>query len=459
MPKYWMLNDRNNGGIGSDWSSGGLTFWVSNRGPLDELPRWKKVTAATLQKLLVAAVDQFPIFSAGQHERQKHLTILIPDNNPTFAKTTRFSENVYNRLFDGPDSLGLCVLFNWPSSQPERCAEDLTDALSALFDWFMHKQEAARYNPRHLCKAKISVISYGTGTYVLQKAIADTWRRKYRPQVKFINQLLMVAPNVSNNLFDAGSPDYFDGLALVNLTYRIVALYSARDSLLAAAPSAPTPSYTRPLGCAGLANRPPLGDAPHIDNVWDIDCSRYFEPSVDSVDIHSAYFFTNTVIDLMRQILIGRDPAVEEFPERRNQSRVGGVKTIIYDSRTMGDHIEQHISGGTFNAQVAAVMKDCTNIIDNRASGEQKRLLETLQKQVAEVLVGPPEEKLQLKKKLTSELKELTEGVTSGTPDRAWYSVSAKGLLEAAKFVKDFTGEIGETLKNLGRTLWPDFTL
>ena len=56
-------------------------------------------------------------------------------------------------------------------------------------------------------------------------------------------------------------------------------------------------------------------------------------------------------------------------------------------------------------------------------------------------------------------LKELTEGVTSGTPDRAWYSVSSKGLLEAAKFVKDFSAEIGGTLKNLGSTFWPGFTL
>jgi len=414
----------------------------------------------TLQKLLVAAVDQFPVFPAGQHERQKHLTILIPDNNPTFAKTTRFYENVYTRLFDGPDSLGLCVLFNWPSSQPERCAEDLADALSALFDWFMDKQEAARYNPRRLCKAKISVISYGTGTYVMQKAIADTWRRKYRPQVKFINQLLMVAPNVSNNLFDAGSPDYFDGLALVNLTYRIVALYSARDSLLAAAPSAPTPSYTRSLGCAGLANRPPVVEVPpQMDNVWDIDCSRYFNASVDGADIHCAYFVTDAVIKLTRELLIGRDPAVKEFQEPREGSRLGRGKTIVYDSRIMGDHIEQHISGGTFNAQVAAVMNDCKNIINNQPTGERKQLLETLQKQVADVLSGPPEEKLQLKKRVTDELKELTEGVTSGTPDRAWYSVSAKGLLDAAKFVKDFSGEIGETLKNLGRTIWPDFTL
>jgi hypothetical protein len=49
--------------------------------------------------------------------------------------------------------------------------------------------------------------------------------------------------------------------------------------------------------------------------------------------------------------------------------------------------------------------------------------------------------------------------VTTGTPDRTWYSVSSKGLLEAAKFVKDFSSEIGGTLKNLGNSFWQDFKL
>jgi hypothetical protein len=49
--------------------------------------------------------------------------------------------------------------------------------------------------------------------------------------------------------------------------------------------------------------------------------------------------------------------------------------------------------------------------------------------------------------------------VASGTADRAWYSVSSKGLLEAAEFVKDFSGEIAGTLNNLGKCFWPDFTL
>jgi internalin A len=104
-------------------------------------------------------------------------------------------------------------------------------------------------------------------------------------------------------------------------------------------------------------------------------------------------------------------------------------------------------------------MKDCTSIINSQPPGQRKELLETLHKQIGEIISGPPEEKQQLKKMVADRLKELTEGVTSGTPDRAWYSVSSKGLLEAARFVKDFSAEIGGTLKNLGTSFWPDFKL
>jgi internalin A len=160
------------------------------------------------------------------------------------------------------------------------------------------------------------------------------------------------------------------------------------------------------------------------------------------------------------ELLNGVESPEDRAKRAKEEERLGGVKTIIYDqSITMRDHIQQNISGGTFHGPVAAVMKDCTTIINSQQPGERKELLETLQKQVGELISGPSEEKQQLKKMVADRLKELTEGVTSGTPDRAWYSVSSKGLLEAAKFVKDFSAEIGGTLKNLGSSFWPDFKL
>ena len=51
------------------------------------------------------------------------------------------------------------------------------------------------------------------------------------------------------------------------------------------------------------------------------------------------------------------------------------------------------------------------------------------------------------------------KAATSAKPKRAWYSVSTGGLLEAAKFVEDFSGNIAGAIKNLGKSLWPDFLL
>jgi internalin A len=159
------------------------------------------------------------------------------------------------------------------------------------------------------------------------------------------------------------------------------------------------------------------------------------------------------------ELLNGVEGPEDRAKRAKEEEQLGGIRLITYDQRTMGDYIQQNFSGGTFHGPVAAVMKDCTSIINSQPPGERKELLVTLQKQVGEIISGPPEEKHQFKKMVADRLKELTEGVTSGTPDRAWYSVSSKGLLEAAKFVKDFSAEIGGTLKNLGSSFWPDFKL
>jgi hypothetical protein len=161
------------------------------------------------------------------------------------------------------------------------------------------------------------------------------------------------------------------------------------------------------------------------------------------------------------ELLNGVESPEDRTKRAKEEERLGAAKTIVHDhsATIMGDQTYQYISGGTFHGPVAAVMKDCTSIINNQPPSERKDLLEALQKQVGDLISGPPEEKQQFKKMVAEQLKELTEGVTSGTPDRAWYSVSSKGLLEAAKFVKDFSGEIGGTLKNVCKCFWPDFTL
>jgi len=283
-----MINDRSQGGIGPDVNTDGMSYWVSDKQPLTDIKNWRQITQANFKKLLVAAADKFPAHDPAENEKQSHVTILVHGFNNKFTSATKFYQDLCGRLFDGPDSLGLCILYDWPSRgstlgyEPDRsharlCAHDLTDVLSALFDWLVDKQKETINNPAKACKAKVSVIAHSMGNYVVQKAMAAAWTRKNQPLlVSLINQLLMVAADVDNDLFDMGAPDNNDGDAVANLTYRITALYSGRDSVLGA--SAGLKHFgMRRLGRSGLPNRPPLADpASPTDNVWDVDCSSFF---------------------------------------------------------------------------------------------------------------------------------------------------------------------------------------
>ena len=314
-----MINDRSNGGVGPDPNPDGVTFWVSDKSPLTDIKSWRKVTATNFEKLLVAAADKFPAHDPSENEKQSHVTILVHGFNNKFTSATKFYQDLCGRLFDGPDSLGLCILYDWPSRgsilgyEPDRshariCAQDLTDVLSALFDWLVAKQQATIDNPAKACKAKVSLIAHSMGNYVVQKAMAAAWTRKNQPLlVSLINQLVMVAADVDSDLFDAGAPDNDDGDAVANLTYRITALYSGRDSVLGA--SAGLKHFgIRRLGRSGLPNHPPLADASSpTDNVWDVDCSSFFSPDVAGAGIHGAYFSNDETINLMRHVLRGLD--------------------------------------------------------------------------------------------------------------------------------------------------------
>jgi esterase/lipase superfamily enzyme len=303
-------------------NSNGVTYWVTDKVPLTDIKNWRQVTRNNFQKLLVAAADKFPAFSPEDNEKQSHVTILVHGFNNKFTSATRFYQDLCGRLFDGPESLGLCILYDWPSRgsalgyEPDRsharlCAQDLTDILSALFDWLIQKQQETIENPAKPCKAKVSLIAHSMGNYVVQKAMAAAWTRKNQPLlVSLINQLLMVAGDVDSDLFDLGAPDNNDGNAVANLTYRITALYSGRDSVLGA--SAGLKHFgMRRLGRTGLATRPPLADASSpTDNVWDVDCSSFFPREIDGAAIHGAYFLNDGTLNLMRHVLRGLDRKV-----------------------------------------------------------------------------------------------------------------------------------------------------
>jgi hypothetical protein len=313
MPKYWMINDRDHGGVGTGRNVDGLTYWITDKEPLNKISNWTNVTEKRFRTLLAAATDKFPVVPPGENQEQSHLTILVHGYNVSFDHSTSFYQKLCGRLFDWP-SFGNILAYEPDRARARQCAEDLTNILSELFDWLVNQQQAAiasEGSPKKACKAKVSLIAHSMGNYVLQKAMAAAWTRKNQPLlVSLINQLLMVAADVDNDLFDTGAPDNDDGSAIVNLTYRITALYSGRDEALGA--SAGLKHFgTRRLGRAGLAHRPPLvTQPPQTDNVWDVDCSGFFSGGVSGADIHGAYFVTDGTIELMRQVLRGVDRGV-----------------------------------------------------------------------------------------------------------------------------------------------------
>ena len=118
------------------------------------------------------------------------------------------------------------------------------------------------------CKAKVSSSLTAWEITCCRKRWPTLGPGKTKPLlVTLINQLLMVAADVDNDLFDNENSDSSDGSAIDNLTYRITALYSGRDAVLGA--SAGLKHFgTRRLGRSGLAlESPPLvSGPPETDN-------------------------------------------------------------------------------------------------------------------------------------------------------------------------------------------------
>jgi esterase/lipase superfamily enzyme len=224
-------------------------------------------------------------------------------------------QQINRDLFLGDGGLGICVLFTWPSKanpagylpdrrEAEQSGDDLADVLDYLYDYLVAVEARTARSPERACRAKTSIIAHSMGNYRVQKAAQRVWTRKNQPLlVSLINQLLMVAADVDNDLFKSGEQiDKSDGDALANLTYRITAFYTGLDQALGV--SAGLKHFgKRRLGRSGLDRSAPLPD-----NVWDIDCTPNFETAeIGALNIHSGYFIVPSILDLMRKVLRGVD--------------------------------------------------------------------------------------------------------------------------------------------------------
>ncbi|MFZ5479058.1 MAG: alpha/beta hydrolase [Myxococcota bacterium] len=231
-----------------------------------------------------------------EHEDQKHLTLFVHGYNNSWDAAARRYDGICRELYDGPDGLGICVLFAWPSdglvtnyladrADADRCAQDVADLLAELFEYPTSIQRITASDPTRACPVKTSIIAHSMGNYVLQRGMARAWTRVNQPlPVSLFSQLFMIAADVDNDLFASGEDvDGSDGDAMSNFCYRISALYSGRDPALAA--SAGLKHFgKRRLGRSGLDQ-----SAPCPDNVWDTDCTPFFA-GISTPNVHSAYF-------------------------------------------------------------------------------------------------------------------------------------------------------------------------
>jgi len=324
MPNYWMITNRtieaNNNALGNGRSDA-LSYWTATQGPLNKWSSWKPCKdISVFQEKLAGVTSNFPETSDEDHADQKHVTLFVHGFNNNWADAAGRYEQICKALYSGPKSLGECVLFTWPSngrptdyladrSDAQASGAALADVLAFLYDWLIDRQKAAVRLPSAACKAKMSVIAHSMGNYVLQKAAQVAWTRKNQPLlVSLINQCVMCAADVDNDLFGAGETnDKSDGDALANLSYRITALYTGLDEVLGV--SAGLKHFgKRRLGRSGLDQ-----SVPAPDNVWDVDCSGFFQrPAPKPKSIHSAYFDVPKTRDLIRQILRGTDRMVLE---------------------------------------------------------------------------------------------------------------------------------------------------
>ena len=317
MPKYFMISNRVLEGGELSNKSGPLTYWTTDNDEVEKLGNWNSRSADDFKAAVLAATADFPVLPPAQHEDQKHVNLFIHGYNNTWEDAALRYRSIVANLFSGAASLGICILFSWPSDgaylgyyldrvEARGTAPYLSTVLNEFYDWLMQMQKAAMRNPANACTAKTSIIAHSMGNYVLQKAMALTWTRQNQPLlVSLVNQLLMVAADVDNDLFNGpAAADGSDGDAVANLTYRVTALYTGRDPVLGV--SAGLKHFgKRRLGRSGLDYTNPIPD-----NVWGVDCSTLIP--ADASDIHAAYFDANSpeTLELLRQLLRGSDRGV-----------------------------------------------------------------------------------------------------------------------------------------------------
>lgn len=126
---------------------------------------------------------------------------------------------------------------------------------------------------------------------------------------------------------------------------------------------------------------------------------------------------------------------------------------------TTDDHSSHITARDITNSQVGQTLTDCQVMVQQQPAGAQKELLTTLTNDVDQLVKQLPAAKADEAHQVAENLELLVKQATSAKPNRKWYDVSSEGLLEASKWVKDFTGNITGTVGQLGKLLFPGYEL
>jgi hypothetical protein len=309
---YMICNrDRNKAGeFGDDRI--GVRFYTCQDTDAKNAAAWTQMSSGDFVRAIGKVAANFPSLPDNQQEDQCHISLFVHGYNVGWIDGVDRFLRLRQDLFTGPNSMGLPILLSWPSNgsvaaylADRQDAEDSAPALAEMFvqlngQLLVFQRVAAKTgNPADFCKAKISVIAHSMGNYVVQKALAIASKRLNNPSlVTLINQLVMVAADVDNDIFEQSKPIDSDGSLMANLCYRVAALYTGFDQVLGA--SAGLKHFgTRRLGRSGLADRTSVWD-----NVFDYDVSALITPGPGA---HSAVFESKDAIELLRRILRGVD--------------------------------------------------------------------------------------------------------------------------------------------------------
>ena len=315
MHPYLMISNRNRDGdqLGSRLAA--LSFYTApadaDPSKLTSLAAWTKVTRQAFIAQLKEIGTECPIVPEAEHEEQKHLCLFVHGYNSSWEDTVKDYLSIKSGLIEGAE-LGQLVLYSWPSKgnvagyladreDASASAPDLAGLLVELNDYLTLRQRiAARTDdPAKFCRMKVSVLAHSMGNYVMQEALVSASKQLNDPQlVSLINQFVMIAADVDNDLFQRDQSPGSDGNLMANLCYRIAALYTGLDQVLGM--SAGLKHFgTRRLGRSGLAD-----PANVWDNVFEFDVTHYIDTH-DSV--HSAVFESAPAIAVVRNILRGVD--------------------------------------------------------------------------------------------------------------------------------------------------------